>query len=104
MQNKIELQRMQEQKEREWLQLERDKLQLEQDKLQQHKHKKEYYASLPGHFGIRFGGGLLYQLGAIEDFSNFSVDFGSLSWQTNGSLTYRFDIRNKLRGTALGFL
>lgn len=102
MQAKIDLQRMEEQKQREWIQLERDKLKLEQDKIQQNKNKKNYYANLPGRFGLRIGAGAVYTLGAIEDLSSFNVDLSPLSWQTSGSLTYRFDIRNKLRGTAVG--
>ena len=97
----LERQRIENQREYETLELEQAKFRLKQAKLQQIKDRKNYYASLAGRFGIRLGGGIIYPLGAIEQFSTNQLDEKPLSWQSSASFTYRFDIKNN-RATAFG--
>jgi hypothetical protein len=103
LQTKLDLQRMEEQKEREWLRLEQDKLSLEQAKLSLKQKRNDYYAGLPGRIGIRVGGGTHYYFGKIGDLGAFKFNPKMFSWQTQAMLGYRFDIKKeKNRGSWAG--
>jgi len=103
LQTKLDLQRMEEQKEREWLRLEQDKLSLEQAKLSLKQKRSAYYAELPGRIGIRVGAGTHYNFGRIGDLGTLKFDSKMFSWQTQAMLGYRFDIKKeKNRGSWAG--
>lgn len=100
-QKELELQRLQNKKEREQIAVEEEAYLLARKNQALKEKRKQYYASLPGRIGIRIGGGGHYYLGALNNLS-LNNRAQRTGWAANAALNYRFDINSLDRGSAIG--